>query len=124
MIRQAIALTLIVLVLGIVVAVRTRDRTVRMIWVVPLWIGAACAVVLGGASAYYVSGLRDYDACTARVDRAAGSRAQTIALYDRIDQATGTTKWTSDPPGPGQLSLRAVLDVNLPPLEAADCVHP
>lgn len=103
---------------------QVRGRSVKAGWVVPLYGSLACFVLAGGVGVYYVNALRTYDRCVATAERSVGGRAQTLLMYDVIDKATGTNKYTSEPIVPGQPSLRGALPQNLPILKVSDCTHP
>src|SRR4051812_8738340 len=101
-----LAVVAIAIALGWVVLSRTKDRQVKMMYVVPLWVAGACGVILGGAGLYYFQALRAYDLCVQRVDRSVGNRAQTLQEYATYDAGYQTTHWTSDSILPGLPSLR------------------
>lgn len=124
MIAAAGVTVLVLMVVGAALTFRTRNRTVRMVYVVPLWILGGCGVIVAGTVLWYGVQLRDYDACVARADRSAGSRAQTIQLYDTIDALTARPEYTQSPILPNLPSLRDALDINLPVLDASRCEHP
>lgn len=118
------------LLVGIVLALtgwvthRVRGREVNAAWVAPLWGGGVVLAIAAIAWVSYINARLDYDQCVFTADRSADGREQTEQLYDTIDEATGTTRFTSTPILPGQPSLRDSLDINLPVLDRADCPKP
>lgn len=113
-----ILLAVIVIPLSVTawVTVKVRGRAVKAEWVAPLWGVGGTAVLAAGVLLWYAVELRTYDQCVDLATRTRGARVQNELLYDTIDDATGTTKYTAQ--------LRVNLDVNLPILNPADCTHP
>lgn len=124
MIVTTLILVLILIVLTGWVTHHVKDREIKAAWVAPLWGGGAILVIVAFAGVYYVNALRVYDRCVFTAERSIGSRAQTLQLYDTIDIATSSDRFTQEPLIVGQPSLRMSLDENLPVLNPADCDKP
>lgn len=124
MIGQALLVAGFVLIVGAFVTVKVRNRTVKMVFVAPLWFVAVSAVILAITGVVYLSELRVYDQCVQRAERSVGARVQTIQLYDTIDILTSHPEFTHDPVLPGLPSLREALDINQPILLVSACHHP
>lgn len=124
MIGQALLVASFILIAGALVTIRVRNRTVRMVYVAPLWFVAVSAVILAITGVMYLSELRVYDQCVQRAERSAGARVQTLQLYDTIDILTSHPEYTHNPVLPGAMSLREALDVNQPVLSVSACHHP
>lgn len=121
MIKGAVATVILILVLTGWMQRRHGEAPTKAKYVIPLWGLGGAFVVAAVTVVWWYSATRDFDACTARVERSGGNRTQTEQLMDTIDEATGTDHFTSDPIIPGKPSLRESLDENLPVLSGADC---
>lgn len=124
MIATTLVLVGIFLLLTTWITIRVRGRTVKAVWVVPLWGGGACLVLLSVAGVYYVNATRTYDKCVDTAERSIGSREQTLQFYDTIDVLAKSQHFTSDPILPDKPSLRMALDINLPVLNPKNCEAP
>lgn len=114
----------VILLLTAWVTIRRGHREVKVAWVAPLWGAGSCIVLVGGGLAYYFNARLIYERCVTTAERSHGGREQTNQLYDTIDAATGTTKFTYEVIIPGEPSLRQALDDNLPVLDPNDCPKP
>ena len=119
-------LILVTLITTVLLARRARAEG-RM---APLWsivtingIGVAMTMMVIGFGWYFVKQYQ-YDRCVSTANARIDNRRQHIALYDVIDAATHSTKFTSLALIPGQPSLRDGLDKNLPPLDPGECSKP
>lgn len=123
MITTLVISILITLALTVAGTLRGRGRTMTAAWVAPLYGGLVLVVILMGFYFARAALQRDYDTCVIRAERSAGARSATLRFYDVIDKLTDP-KYTHEPQIPGQPSLRAGLDLDLPVLDPHDCEKP
>jgi len=123
MIKVAVILAVVTVMMTVVVTLAVRGRPMTATWVAPLYGGLVLVVIGMGLYVARSSAQRDYDSCVTRAERSAGARASTLRFYDVIDKLTDP-KYTHEPQIPGQPSLRAGLDIDLPTLDPNDCVKP
>lgn len=122
MVRGAIVTILFIAVLTVGLMKFRGDGVVKARWVIPLWGGGIAFVIAAGTTVWWFGAVRDYDACVERADRSRDGRIQTEQLYDTIDVATDTDRFTSAVLIPGKPSLREALDINLPVLDRDACL--
>jgi hypothetical protein len=125
------AVGLIILILAtVVITIHLAQKARQEGRVAPLWsvvaingVGVILTMIVVGSGWYFVKQYQ-YDRCVATAEARTSNRLQHVALYDVIDAATHSTRFTGEAIIPGTPSLREGLDENLPPLNPRDCAKP